>query len=40
MVDNMITAEYEQQLQKKASGYYEELKSLEIYYEDIQNMKR
>ncbi|WP_375655771.1 MULTISPECIES: hypothetical protein [unclassified Bartonella] len=35
MVDDMITAEYEQQLQEKASGYYEELKSLEIYYEDI-----
>ncbi|WP_375645634.1 hypothetical protein [Bartonella sp. AA56HLJMS] len=35
MIDDMITAEYEQQLQDKASGYYEELKSLEIYYEDI-----
>ncbi|WP_019222805.1 hypothetical protein [Bartonella rattaustraliani] len=35
MVDNMITAEYEQQQKDKASGHYEELASQEIYFKDI-----
>ncbi|WP_273754983.1 hypothetical protein [Bartonella sp. MM73XJBT.G] len=35
MIDDMITAEYEQQQKDKASGLYEELASMEIYFEDI-----
>ncbi|WP_375706847.1 hypothetical protein [Bartonella sp. AA126HLJHH] len=35
MIDDMITAEYEQQQKDKASGLYRDLASLEIYFEDI-----
>ncbi|GAA4657435.1 hypothetical protein [Bartonella pachyuromydis] len=35
MIDDMITAEYEQQQKDKASGHYKELASMEIYFEDI-----
>ncbi|EJF87666.1 hypothetical protein [Bartonella rattimassiliensis] len=35
VVDDMITAEYKQQLQEKASGHYDELAAMEIYFEDI-----
>lgn len=34
-VDNMITAEYEQQQKNKASGLYEDLASMKIYYADL-----
>ncbi|WP_273783375.1 hypothetical protein [Bartonella sp. AU15XJBT] len=35
MVDDMLKAEYEQQLQDKASGLYRDLASMEIWFEDI-----
>ncbi|MBX4335842.1 hypothetical protein [Bartonella raoultii] len=35
MIDDMITAAYEKQQKDKASGHYEELASMEIYFEDI-----
>ncbi|CAK02402.1 hypothetical protein [Bartonella tribocorum] len=35
VVDDMLKAEYEQQQKDKASGCYEELASMEIYYKDL-----
>ncbi|WP_254492503.1 hypothetical protein [Bartonella sp. B1099] len=35
MIDDMITAKYEQQQKDKASGHYKELASMAIYFEDI-----